>query len=156
MNHTTNYSLCQWEADDKIQRVDFNADNAKIDAAIKAVAQRAAALETGKADKAQCLRIVTGQYTGTGVLQPIHYHVGTRPKVLFLLTNNSHSSTYSTGLFAVEGMELRLNSNGDMSRGFNSHVKFDDTGFTIDHSKEQSAVFGFNNTGKIQKYWLLV
>ena len=36
MNRTSNYKLCQWEADDKVQRTDFNADNAKLDAAIKA------------------------------------------------------------------------------------------------------------------------
>jgi len=36
-NYTSNYSLCQWAASDKVLRTDFNADNAKIDAAIKAV-----------------------------------------------------------------------------------------------------------------------
>ena len=43
MNRTQNYNLCQWEAADKIQRVDFNADNAKIDAALSGLA-------SGKAD----------------------------------------------------------------------------------------------------------
>ena len=33
-NHTPNYSLCQWEGADKVIRADFNADNAKIDAAL--------------------------------------------------------------------------------------------------------------------------
>lgn len=33
-NHTSNYNLSQWDAEDKVQRVDFNADNAKIDAAL--------------------------------------------------------------------------------------------------------------------------
>lgn len=36
-NHTTNYNLSQWEPADQVRRVDFNADNAKIDAAIQAV-----------------------------------------------------------------------------------------------------------------------
>ena len=35
-NYTENYNLCQWEAGDKVQRVDFNADNLKIDAALTA------------------------------------------------------------------------------------------------------------------------
>ena len=39
-NHTPNYNLCQWEAEDKVLRTEFNADNAKIDAAIKAVDRR--------------------------------------------------------------------------------------------------------------------
>ena len=33
-NYTNNYNLCQWEASDKVLRTDFNADNAKIDAAL--------------------------------------------------------------------------------------------------------------------------
>lgn len=51
MNHTTNYNLSQWEATDKVQRVDFNADNAKIDAAIKAVDIRVDGLSGSKADQ---------------------------------------------------------------------------------------------------------
>ena len=42
-NHTTNYNLNQWEATDKVLRTDFNADNAKIDAALKANADAIAA-----------------------------------------------------------------------------------------------------------------
>ena len=41
MNQTTNYNLNQWEAADRVKRADFNADNAKIDAALKAVADAA-------------------------------------------------------------------------------------------------------------------
>ena len=36
MNQTTNYQLSQWEASDRILMNDFNDDNAKIDAALKA------------------------------------------------------------------------------------------------------------------------
>ena len=50
-NHTTNYDLNQWEGTDKILRTEFNADNAKIDAALKAnadaIAAEAAAREAG-------------------------------------------------------------------------------------------------------------
>ena len=42
MTRTENYQLNQWEPTDKISREDFNADNAKIDAAIK----RAHSVET--------------------------------------------------------------------------------------------------------------
>lgn len=34
-NHTINYQLNQWEPTDQVLRTDFNADNAKIDAALK-------------------------------------------------------------------------------------------------------------------------
>ena len=33
-NYTTNFELCQWQADDQVKRTDFNEDNAKIDAAL--------------------------------------------------------------------------------------------------------------------------
>ena len=50
-NHTTNYDLNQWEGTDKVLRTEFNADNAKIDAALKAnadaIAAEAAAREAG-------------------------------------------------------------------------------------------------------------
>ena len=45
MNRTQNYNLCQWEAADKVQRTDFNADNAKMDTALGGIADRVAALE---------------------------------------------------------------------------------------------------------------
>jgi len=50
-NFTPNYQLNQWEAEDRVLRVDFNADNAKLDAAIKAVDGRADTLSAGKADR---------------------------------------------------------------------------------------------------------
>ena len=43
-NHTTNYSLNQWVKSDQVRMEDFNADNAKIDAAL-------AGLSSEKADK---------------------------------------------------------------------------------------------------------
>ena len=39
-NYTTNYDLCQWEPTDAVQRVEFNADNAKLDAALKALSDQ--------------------------------------------------------------------------------------------------------------------
>ena len=44
MNHTQNYQLNQWGPEDKVQRTDFNADNAKIDAALKVEADARTAL----------------------------------------------------------------------------------------------------------------
>ena len=35
MQQTTNYQLNQWDGEDRIMRVDFNSDNAKIDAALE-------------------------------------------------------------------------------------------------------------------------
>lgn len=38
-NQTANYGLSQWEATDKVERLDFNADNAKLDAALHNMAE---------------------------------------------------------------------------------------------------------------------
>ncbi|MGM9607332.1 MAG: hypothetical protein ACI3XJ_07495 [Oscillospiraceae bacterium] len=46
MKKTTNYQLNQWDAADPIRRADFNADNAKIDAALAANAQALADYQT--------------------------------------------------------------------------------------------------------------
>ena len=43
MTQTTNYQLNQWAKADRVMMDDFNADNAKIDAALKANADAIAA-----------------------------------------------------------------------------------------------------------------
>ena len=53
-NYTTNYDLCQWEPTDPVQRVEFNQDNAKVDAALNSLAQ-----------SRNCM-VWTGSYTGNG------------------------------------------------------------------------------------------
>ena len=88
-NHTPNYQLNQWEPEDKVVRTDFNADNAKIDAALArkaeasaltalqaAVAQKAEvsaveALKTTVTGKGNC-QIVTGAYYGDGKVGASH------------------------------------------------------------------------------------
>ena len=79
MKRTTNYSLPTWEKSDFIQMSDFNDLTQKTDAALKANADAAQALQSGKAD-AQTVsalaknlgtaghncRIAVGSYTGMG------------------------------------------------------------------------------------------
>ena len=62
MTQTTNYQLNQWTKSDRVMMDDFNADNAKIDAALKANADAIA--ETAAAC-GNC-RIVYGSYVGNG------------------------------------------------------------------------------------------
>lgn len=52
-NKTANYSLNQWVGTDPVLMEDFNADNAKIDAALAAL-------------KADGLKMAVGSYVGTG------------------------------------------------------------------------------------------
>ena len=79
MKRTTNYALPTWEKSDFIQMSDFNDLTQKTDAALKANADAAQALQSGKAD-AQTVsalaknlgaaghncRVAFGEYTGTG------------------------------------------------------------------------------------------
>lgn len=86
MTKTQNYQLNQWESTDKISRGDFNSDNAKLDAALAAKAEKSSvtALETALASYktqneaslaalssavgtgGQNARITWGVYKGTG------------------------------------------------------------------------------------------
>ena len=90
-NYTTNYQLNQWEPTDQVLRTDFNADNAKLDAAlagldsgkadgaalealstqVAGLSGRTAALETAAAGFGNC-RIFTGSYTGNGAESHSH------------------------------------------------------------------------------------
>ena len=79
-NHTTNYQLNQWEATDQVLRTDFNQDNAKIDAALKAnadaIAAEAAEREAAVSAEAEArqtadegfgnCKVAYGTYTGNG------------------------------------------------------------------------------------------
>ena len=57
MTKTTNYQLNQWAKSDRIRMDDFNADNAKIDAALKANADAIRLLnEAMPTDKVLALR----------------------------------------------------------------------------------------------------
>ena len=87
MQHTQNYQLSRWEKDDRIMMEDFNADNEKIDAALKANADATATGLRAEADaraaadstasellttlhqtvtKSKLCRIKYGSYTGNG------------------------------------------------------------------------------------------
>ena len=52
-NYTQNYGLCQWEPEDKFIREEFNQDNEKIDAALKAAEDKAAADSGAVLEQAQ-------------------------------------------------------------------------------------------------------
>ncbi|MCI9515202.1 MAG: hypothetical protein HFF61_12855 [Oscillospiraceae bacterium] len=76
MEHTENYQLSQWAKQDRIQMQDFNADNQKLDTALKAEADaraaetsaRQAVLDTHTAQIAKLgnCQIYTTTYKGTG------------------------------------------------------------------------------------------
>lgn len=80
-NYTKNYGLCQWEATDQVRREEFNQDQAKIDEALKALADKDTALDGAIAAVAAAagncqMELIT--YTGTGT-----YGTGKATKITF-------------------------------------------------------------------------
>ena len=87
-NQTPNYKLSQWERADKVQMEDFNADNAKIDAALKAETDARTALAAQVAKRGNC-QIWAATYTGTGVYGKEHPNTLAfpRPPLLVMIFN---------------------------------------------------------------------
>ena len=69
LNQTQNYQLSQWESTDRILMSDFNSDNAKLDAALKANADNIAALTAAAGGFGNCL-VYTTSYVGGGTRAP--------------------------------------------------------------------------------------
>lgn len=65
-NHTQHYALNRWDLEDQIIMDDFNDDNAKIDAALKANANAIGALQTALSTHGTVTRFAYGSYIGTG------------------------------------------------------------------------------------------
>ncbi|MEY8420920.1 hypothetical protein AALA83_16815 [Oscillospiraceae bacterium 44-5] len=70
-NHTANYGLSQWERTDKVLMEDFNADNAKIDAALGGHRETLEQLvkTAGLVPKLGNCQIETFTYTGAGTTE---------------------------------------------------------------------------------------
>lgn len=118
-NQTTNYQLNQWLSTDQVLRTDFNANNAKVDTALKgvtdalenevtarteAVLEEAAARETAVAAERQAriaaisaqLKIAAGSYVGnraygSTAARTLDFtnSLGRPPIVVFFLNGNS-------------------------------------------------------------------
>ena len=146
MEKTINYQLNQWAAGDKVQRVDFNADNAKLDGAIAAVSARAGALETGKADKtaldaakATIPKMAIGTYTGSGAASRT-ISLSFTPKAVLVMTQDGHtrSSNYIMGGLAVTGSPVKIVNGAEeftavtlVSNGFRVYYNIDDDYYKV-------------------------
>ena len=130
-NYTEHYDLCQWEATDQVQRTDFNADNAKIDAALDALAGQVAEKADGddlislgqmveqKAEISElteldgrALRWALGSYVGTGTCGSdspnqldFSKTLGRAPVFLLVRKESDNSTTKSPVLAAVRGVK---------------------------------------------------
>ena len=71
-NYTEHYQLNQWEAEDKVLRTDFNADNLKIDGALKALAGQVASLDNAVSQKANASALTTEVNTRTAEISAVN------------------------------------------------------------------------------------
>ena len=138
-SYTTNYQLNQWEGTDKVLRTEFNADNAKIDAALKAnadaIAAEAAAREAAVSAEAEArqaadagfgnCKVAYGTYTGTGTYGAQHRNTLTfpfEPKLVIVqsaysaATDGTSSSTNNKAMMVlVRPVASYVFVNGDFS-----------------------------------------
>ena len=133
-NHTTNYNLNQWEAADKVLRTEFNEDNAKIDAALKANADAAAAIQ---AKLGNCT-VQYSTYVGDGTYGSDHPTTLTLPSQPLLvavvswegelycfapntsLLSPGNGFVYCSWSTTDQGVTLSWNSNGSAVHQFNA------------------------------------
>ena len=140
MNRTNNYNLCQWEADDKIQRVDFNEDNAKIDAALGALAEGAAAIP----------KLAAGTYTGNSAASRL-IGVGFTPKAVFVLPANAYTyfDSYSNGGAVYAGLAV---TGAPGCRADLPSVEIVAGGFKVFHSTDTRPLIRTNLTNEQYNY----
>ena len=93
MQQTEHYQLSKWDSGDRIQREDFNSDNEKVDAALKAQKDELVALTAAVALSGNC-QIYSGSYTGNGVSgsdQPCSHTFPRKPLFVCIIDNNDGS-----------------------------------------------------------------
>ena len=104
MKQTSHYQLNQYEAPDRIQHGDFNSDNAKIDAALKANADAITAESSERqaaiAARGNC-EVVCGAYTGDGAGSKTLTFSG---KPVFVLVQPAEGSYEKRALTMIRGM----------------------------------------------------
>jgi len=124
-NQTEHLKLCQWEEDDEVLRADFNADNAKIDAAVTEA--RAAAAEGIEAVRTMAraayspnnLPYVVGTYTGDGASTRTIY-LGFTPSAVLIadLGFATYTGGYYYSGFAIRNGSKALNGLKVVTGGF--------------------------------------
>ena len=147
MNRTTNYNLCQFEETDRVRRTDFNEDNAKIDAAVKAVDRRVDGLEASKADKTalaavegKISRIVTGTYAGTGGSSGVRrISLPGRPKLVLIRTDYPSTSHHDEAIAITDICLCRCHTYHSLSVDPpTSGYALENNGFTVPANCDQN------------------
>ena len=154
-NQTTNCQLNQWELADQVLRTDFNADNAKLDAALAQKAERSELEELdgriSAADTsiqqitADLTKITFGRYTGDGTERRV-ISLGFTPQAVLLVT--SFGSMYQTdtlnnywGGLALAGAPAKAGSQTVLEivqNGFRVYCTFEDENYVRTNTIEES------------------
>ena len=118
-NQTQNYGLSQWELTDDVRMEDFNADNAKIDAAL------ASKYGTDKQP------FVVGNYTGTGeVGTALRIDLGFPPSAVIVIGRGLFGLAGRSGDTAIDASPFDRGTNNVL--GFTSNcLSLTDTGFSL-------------------------
>ena len=110
-HQTTNFQLCQWEADDEVLRTDFNSDNLKIEnalSAIKTVADKAYTTDSAP--------VVCGWYQGNNAVQR-KIEIGFTPKAVLLCSQTGYMNSSSAyGGLAIQGHAQARHDNDDFAQ----------------------------------------
>ena len=167
-NHTANYELSQWLSTDQVLRTDFNADNVKLDAALKdlgdQVVQKASqsavdTLTTAVSQKAEqsaltaavstIPKIAVGTYTGNDNGSR-SFSVGFTPKAVYVcvacgLAYTTNAEGYVYGGLAVTGGPVQ-------HKGY-AAVEITTGGFTV-YQRDLGDYSGIycNNSGMQYRY----
>ena len=116
-NHTEHYELNQWLAADQVLRTDFNADNAKLDAALEDLESRKAnqsalsALSSTMSAlsanlSANLTKITFGSYSGDNAASRT-VSLGFTPKAVFLMESQGRVLYYGgTSLYYYGGLAI--------------------------------------------------
>jgi len=134
-NSTPTYALNQWLAEDAVLREEFNADNAKIEAAI--LAARTAP------------GCVSGSYEGGANSSKVTVNLGFRPSFLVIIRGKAPID--STSAMAIVGTgACRLSLRYNASIQLDSAAAITDSGFTVSGADDDR--YGMNYSGTTYYY----
>lgn len=125
--YTENYGLCQWQGEDKFLREEFNQDNAKIDAALKAAEDKAAvAAQSAQQTADRALRGLEDQsYNVYNLILQNYYdgkYSGYKKALLYdgFLDGNGVSATNGGLLLSEKGPTLCRTGQSSIDLGYGS------------------------------------
>ena len=147
-NHTTNYNLNLWEANDKFVREEFNENTSKIDTAIKAeTTARTSAINSLTQNVNQRARVAAGHYTGNGAASQSIYTGFTPKAVLVMLPSGViyNKGTYGGGScnggLAVTGQAAGSTDAPTVQITTNGFIVY--TAETYVHSNDSGVIYNY-------------